>query len=194
MKVTGARPKITVSADGRGVVGHAGARLLADVADATGLTGAFGEALAGLRQRRVSVSIARVSSLTWIVNVYVPSVFGVPKINPVLDAKSNSFVPSGSRPSTILNDGSFCELEHPATEMNLEAAPRPRAAARRRAHVRSVSALLRAYRQRCAETASVLGFELPSAARIFSLSPDGIPGTGLKDQAETPMRGSPTPL
>ena len=52
---------------------------------------------------KVSVSVARVSSLTWIVNVYVPSVLGVPKISPVLDAKSNSFVPSGSRPSTTLN-------------------------------------------------------------------------------------------
>jgi len=47
------------------VVGHAGARLLADVADATGLTGGFGEALAGLRQRqgghdpgRVAVDLA----------------------------------------------------------------------------------------------------------------------------------------
>lgn len=52
MKSTGTRPKVTVSADGRGVVGRAGARLLADVADATGLTSAFSEALAGLRQRR----------------------------------------------------------------------------------------------------------------------------------------------
>ncbi|GAA2376947.1 IS1380 family transposase [Dactylosporangium salmoneum] len=52
MKVTGTRPKIVVSADGRGVVGHAGARLLADVADATGLTAACGDALADLRQRR----------------------------------------------------------------------------------------------------------------------------------------------
>jgi hypothetical protein len=52
VKATGTRPKITVSGDGRGVVGHAGARLLADVADATGLTSAFSEALAGLRQRR----------------------------------------------------------------------------------------------------------------------------------------------
>jgi hypothetical protein len=48
VKVTGTRPKIVVSADGRGVVGHAGARLLADVADATGLTGC-GDALADLR-------------------------------------------------------------------------------------------------------------------------------------------------
>ncbi|MEV6812712.1 transposase, partial [Micromonospora sp. NPDC051296] len=52
MKTTGVRPKIVVSGDGRGVVGHAGARLLADVADVTGLTGAFSEALSGLRQRR----------------------------------------------------------------------------------------------------------------------------------------------
>lgn len=51
MKATG-RPKIIVSADGRGVVGHAGTRLLADVADVTGLTGRFSQALAGLRQRR----------------------------------------------------------------------------------------------------------------------------------------------
>lgn len=52
MKVTGSRPKIVATADGRGVVGHAGARLLADVADATGLSGAFSDALAPLRVRR----------------------------------------------------------------------------------------------------------------------------------------------
>ncbi|GAA0739768.1 IS1380 family transposase [Dactylosporangium roseum] len=52
VKRTGTRPRIVVSADGRGVVGHAGARLLADIADATGLTRACSEAFAGLRQRR----------------------------------------------------------------------------------------------------------------------------------------------
>src|SRR2546429_8479938 len=52
MQVTGSRPKIVAAADGRGVVGHAGARLLADLADATGLTGAFSDALAPLRVRR----------------------------------------------------------------------------------------------------------------------------------------------
>ena len=52
MQVTGSRPRIVAAADGRGVVGHAGARLLADLADATGLTGAFSEALAPLRVRR----------------------------------------------------------------------------------------------------------------------------------------------
>ncbi|WP_426502814.1 IS1380 family transposase [Dactylosporangium sp. McL0621] len=52
VKRTGTRPRIVVSADGRGVVGHAGARLLTDIADVTGLTGACSDALAGLRQRR----------------------------------------------------------------------------------------------------------------------------------------------
>jgi hypothetical protein len=32
----GSRPKLVVSADGRGVVNHAGSRLLADLADVTG--------------------------------------------------------------------------------------------------------------------------------------------------------------
>jgi hypothetical protein len=64
VKVTGSRPKIVVSPDGRGVVGHAGARLLADLADAS-LTAAFSDALAGLRVResghdpgRVAVDLA----------------------------------------------------------------------------------------------------------------------------------------
>jgi hypothetical protein len=52
VKATGTRPKIIVSADGCGVVGHAGARLLADVAEATGLSSACSDALAGLRRRR----------------------------------------------------------------------------------------------------------------------------------------------
>jgi len=41
-----------VSADGRGVAGHAGTRLLADIADVTGLSREFSHALASLRQRR----------------------------------------------------------------------------------------------------------------------------------------------
>jgi hypothetical protein len=52
VKATGTRPKIIVSADGRGVVGRAGARLLADVAEVTGLTSACSDALVPLRQRR----------------------------------------------------------------------------------------------------------------------------------------------
>ncbi|MGW7595975.1 hypothetical protein, partial [Streptomyces rubiginosohelvolus] len=40
---------LVVSSDGRGVVSHAGSRLLADLADATGLTGAFTDAPRRLR-------------------------------------------------------------------------------------------------------------------------------------------------
>jgi hypothetical protein len=46
------RPKIAATADGEGVVSHAGSRLLADVADRTTLTGQLAQALAGLRQPR----------------------------------------------------------------------------------------------------------------------------------------------
>jgi len=49
---TTTRPVVTVTADGRGVASHAGSRLLADLADVTGVPQAFSEALGGLRQRR----------------------------------------------------------------------------------------------------------------------------------------------
>jgi hypothetical protein len=49
---TTARPTITVTTDGAGVVSHVGSRLLAGLADRTGLTAAFSDALVGLRERR----------------------------------------------------------------------------------------------------------------------------------------------
>lgn len=65
MKATTSRPRFAVSCGGRGVVGHAGSRLLADLAEATGLESAFVDALAPLRQRagghapgRVAVDLA----------------------------------------------------------------------------------------------------------------------------------------
>src|ERR1700755_324498 len=65
VQTTSFRPKIVVSPDGRGVVGHAGTRLLADLADATGLTAAMSDALAPVRRRasghdpgRVAVDLA----------------------------------------------------------------------------------------------------------------------------------------
>jgi hypothetical protein len=61
MQVTGSRPKIVAAADGRGVVGHAGTRLLADLADATGLTAAFSDALAPLRVRQSGHDPGRVA-------------------------------------------------------------------------------------------------------------------------------------
>ena len=51
VKRNSSRSKIVVTADGRGVVGHAGARLLVDLADATGLSKAMSDELASLRQR-----------------------------------------------------------------------------------------------------------------------------------------------
>ena len=51
MKRTSSRPKVTVTAGGRGVVGHAGTRLLTDLADATGLSTTLSEALAPMRRR-----------------------------------------------------------------------------------------------------------------------------------------------
>ena len=65
MHTTGSRPKLVVSADGRGVVSHAGSRLLADLADGIGLTGAFTDGLRRLRPRgtghdpgRIAVDLA----------------------------------------------------------------------------------------------------------------------------------------
>lgn len=51
MQGIGSRPKLHVSTDGSGVVGHAGARLLADLADVTGLTTAYSTVLRPLRPR-----------------------------------------------------------------------------------------------------------------------------------------------
>lgn len=46
MKVTATRPTMLVSASGTGLVSHAGSRLLAEMADRTGLTHAMSEVLA----------------------------------------------------------------------------------------------------------------------------------------------------
>jgi hypothetical protein len=43
---------VQVTADGQGLVGHAGVRLLADLAERSGLEGALSTALRSMRQRR----------------------------------------------------------------------------------------------------------------------------------------------
>jgi hypothetical protein len=53
---------MTVTTDGAGVVSHVGSRLLAGLADRTGLTAAFSHALAGLRERRSGHDPGRVLS------------------------------------------------------------------------------------------------------------------------------------
>jgi hypothetical protein len=52
VQVTTTRPKITVTADGVGVVSHAGTRLLADLADVSTLTGELSTALKDVRGPR----------------------------------------------------------------------------------------------------------------------------------------------
>ena len=51
MKRNKRRPRLKVTTGGRGVVNHAGARLVADLADATGLTDALSVAMAPTKQR-----------------------------------------------------------------------------------------------------------------------------------------------
>jgi hypothetical protein len=60
VQATTTRPTVTATADGEGVVSHAGSRLLADVADRTTLTAELGEALAGLRKPRARHDPGRV--------------------------------------------------------------------------------------------------------------------------------------
>ncbi|AWW35360.1 IS1380 family transposase [Streptomyces cadmiisoli] len=62
MQGIGLRPKIYVSADGSGVVGRAGTRLLADLADATGLTAAYSTALRPLRPRGTGHDPGRITT------------------------------------------------------------------------------------------------------------------------------------
>lgn len=62
MQGIGLCPKVHVSADGSGVVGHTGARLLADLADATGLTAAYSAALRPLRPRGTGHDPGRVAT------------------------------------------------------------------------------------------------------------------------------------
>jgi Transposase DDE domain group 1 len=52
MKRNARRPNVTVTTGGHGVVAHAGARMLCDLADELGLTGALSEAMAPTKQRR----------------------------------------------------------------------------------------------------------------------------------------------
>lgn len=62
MQTTCSRPKLVVAGGGRGVVAHAGARLLTDLADKTGLTSRFIQALGLNRQRRSAHDPGRVAA------------------------------------------------------------------------------------------------------------------------------------
>ena len=58
--VTTSRVEPVVTADGKGVVSHAGTVLLGELADRTGLTAGFADAASGLRQRRAGHDPGRV--------------------------------------------------------------------------------------------------------------------------------------
>jgi hypothetical protein len=60
VNATTRRPKITVTADGSGVVSHAGSRLLADVAAVTGLEAGFDDVAGAGRRRRSAHGPGRV--------------------------------------------------------------------------------------------------------------------------------------
>ncbi|MEU2249085.1 IS1380 family transposase [Streptomyces sp. NPDC019224] len=62
MQGIGSRLRLHVSADGSGVVSHAGARLLADLADVTGLTSAYSTALGPLRPRGTGHDPGRIAT------------------------------------------------------------------------------------------------------------------------------------
>ena len=75
MQPTTTRPRVAVTADGTGVVSHAGTRLLADLADQTTLTGELSEALNGLRGGRSRHDPGRV-----LVDLAVVITFGRPTL------------------------------------------------------------------------------------------------------------------
>jgi len=60
VKRSDSRPRVRVTADGTGVAGHAGTRLLADLADGVGLTEALSAAMARTRKRRSKPDPGRV--------------------------------------------------------------------------------------------------------------------------------------
>ncbi|MHB8671923.1 MAG: IS1380 family transposase [Acidimicrobiales bacterium] len=89
MKRNSARPSLSVTTGGKGVVSHAGARLLCDVADDLGLTAALSAAMAPTKRRRrghdrgqvlVDLAVAIADGATTISDLRVlgdqPSIFG----------------------------------------------------------------------------------------------------------------------
>lgn len=89
MKRTQPRPRLSVTTGGRGVVSHAGARLLGDLADDLGLTAGLSEAMAPTKQRRrghdrgevlVDLAVALADGATTISDLQVlssqPALFG----------------------------------------------------------------------------------------------------------------------
>ena len=107
MKRNARRPNLTVTTGGQGVVSHAGARLLCELADDVGLTEALSEAMAPTKQRRrghdrgqvlVDMAVAIADGATTLSDVRVlgdqPGLFGdvasVPTMWRTLEATDRS--------------------------------------------------------------------------------------------------------
>ena len=97
MQPTTSRTRPTVTADGTGVVSHAGTVLLAELADRIGLTAALSEATGGLRQRQAGHDPGRV-----LVDVAVAIADGASTISDVqaLADQQGLHGPAGSVAST----------------------------------------------------------------------------------------------
>ncbi len=97
MQPTTSRTPPTITCDGAGVVSHAGAVLLAELADRIGLTAALSEATDGLRERRAGHDPGRV-----LVDVAVAIADGARTISDVqtLADQAGLFGPAGSVAST----------------------------------------------------------------------------------------------
>ena len=97
MQPTTRRTPPTITADGTGVVSHAGTVLLAELADRIGLTAALSEATDGLRQRRAGHDPGRV-----LVDVAVAIADGARTISDVqvLADQQGLHGPAGSVAST----------------------------------------------------------------------------------------------
>jgi hypothetical protein len=117
---TTARPRMSVTADGRGVVSHAGSRLLADLADRATLTGELCRALAGLARPRAVHDPGRV-----LVDLAVAVADGAECISDVavLADQPGLF-------GSVASDSTVWRLLHQLGEPELAAVAAARAAAR----------------------------------------------------------------
>jgi DDE family transposase len=90
VQATTTRPPVTATADGEGVVSHAGSRLLADIADRTTLTEQLSLALDGLRKPRARHDPGRV-----LVDMAVAVADGATTISDVAVLADQGRVPAG---------------------------------------------------------------------------------------------------
>jgi hypothetical protein len=114
------RPRITATADGEGVVSHAGSRLLADVADRTTLTAELSGVLTGLRKPRARHDPGRV-----LVDMAVAVADGATTISDVavLADQAELF-------GAVASDSTCWRLLDQLDRVQLNAVARARAAAR----------------------------------------------------------------